>query len=378
MKILWHSAPAFVPSGYGVQTKEFCKRLMKAGHEVVVVSTAMDLPNVTWEGIRHVTGGGSNYGIEGVYYWCKRLDIDLVITLFDIWTLPLDFGEKLRAMDIAWMPMAMVDHNPVFERLVVRMDAPYPVAVSPFGQRAFKHKGIKANYVPLGVDTKVFKPFEVDRKAYADDDTFIVGCVANNVDIHDRKGLRDTIRTFAKFNKKHPKSKLWYHGVPFQEDGAAIDMVRLALDVGLSEKTWMHTDVWSVINGLTPQEMAEMYNAFDVFLLMTGGEGFGVPLIEAQACNVPVIVTDFTAPQDLVGDGHLVPIKDKRWTLMSSYWGVPDIDKGVEALEKVYQDWRKGKNKSGKAREFALQFDFETVFIKHMMPLLQRIEKNGV
>ena len=40
----------------------------------------------------------------------------------------------------------------------------------------------------------------------------------------------------------------------------------------------------------------------DVFLLTTSGEGFGVPIIEAMACEVPVLVTNYTTTKELVLD----------------------------------------------------------------------------
>ena len=40
------------------------------------------------------------------------------------------------------------------------------------------------------------------------------------------------------------------------------------------------------------------------FLLSTSGEGFGIPIIEAMACEVPVLATDYTTTQELVKDTH--------------------------------------------------------------------------
>ncbi len=50
----------------------------------------------------------------------------------------------------------------------------------------------------------------------------------------------------------------------------------------------------------------------DIFLLTTSGEGFGIPTIEALACEVPCVITDFTTTYELLMDdgqcGIPVPI----------------------------------------------------------------------
>jgi glycosyltransferase involved in cell wall biosynthesis len=39
-------------------------------------------------------------------------------------------------------------------------------------------------------------------------------------------------------------------------------------------------------------------------LLSTSGEGFGIPLIEAMACEIPVLATDYTTTRELVIDNN--------------------------------------------------------------------------
>ena len=48
------------------------------------------------------------------------------------------------------------------------------------------------------------------------------------------------------------------------------------------------------------QKMAELYNCMDVFVLPTGGEGFGIPTLEAMSCGVPVCVTNYTTAYELI------------------------------------------------------------------------------
>jgi glycosyltransferase involved in cell wall biosynthesis len=52
---------------------------------------------------------------------------------------------------------------------------------------------------------------------------------------------------------------------------------------------------------------------FDLHLLMSRGEGFGIATIEAMACGVPAVATDVAGSADILRDsqgGMLVPPND--------------------------------------------------------------------
>lgn len=52
----------------------------------------------------------------------------------------------------------------------------------------------------------------------------------------------------------------------------------------------------------TDEELASLYNACDVFVLATRGEGFSLPIVEAAACGLPVISTRCTAQATYLDD----------------------------------------------------------------------------
>ena len=51
---------------------------------------------------------------------------------------------------------------------------------------------------------------------------------------------------------------------------------------------------------LDEKGMANLYNCMDVFVLPTGGEGFGIPTLEAMSCGVPICVTNYTTGYELI------------------------------------------------------------------------------
>jgi glycosyltransferase involved in cell wall biosynthesis len=110
----------------------------------------------------------------------------------------------------------------------------------------------------------------------------------------------------------------------------------------------------------------------DVLLATSDGEGFGVPTVEAQACGVPVIVSDFAASAELVGDGWVVggqPLYDNS---QGAFFNIPSVPLIVQALEEAY---KRGKGKSKKAIQFAQQFDHDSVWENNWLPALKTLLK---
>jgi glycosyltransferase involved in cell wall biosynthesis len=85
--------------------------------------------------------------------------------------------------------------------------------------------------------------------------------------------------------------------------------------------------------------MALLYNAADVYMGASMSEGFGIPLIEAQACGLPVVTTDFSAMPELVRWGHAVKPADMVWTPLNSWQAWPDVHGIRDALDRLYEAW---------------------------------------
>ena len=75
----------------------------------------------------------------------------------------------------------------------------------------------------------------------------------------------------------------------------------------------------TVDHGFTEKEMGDLYNLFDVFALCTSGEGFGIPTIEAMACEIPVVATDFTTTKEIVLDNKAGIAAKVAETIIGTY-----------------------------------------------------------
>jgi len=85
-----------------------------------------------------------------------------------------------------------------------------------------------------------------------------------------------------------------------------------------------------------------------------------------------VIVSDFAASPELVGDGWTVggqPLYDNS---QGSFFTIPSVPLIVQALEEAYE---RGKGKSDKAVQFAQQYDHDFVWNKYWTPALKKLLK---
>jgi len=133
----------------------------------------------------------------------------------------------------------------------------------------------------------------------------------------------------------------------------------------------MFADQFRYRLGLPTEVMPHLYSSFDVFFNPALGEGFGVPIIEAQACGVPVITTDFTAMPEITGAGWSVP-GDLIWhEPHESMWMRPSISGLVDALEESYV----AGDLSADAVEFAAPYRADRVWEDYWLPVLANLEE---
>ena len=67
----------------------------------------------------------------------------------------------------------------------------------------------------------------------------------------------------------------------------------------------------NVRSGLSYENLSEIINMFDIYLQYANCEGFGLPQVEAAACAVPVMATDYSAMESVIRKLGGIPIKPK-------------------------------------------------------------------
>src|SRR5690606_34945867 len=149
----------------------------------------------------------------------KHFRADVVITLQDLWVV----NPEMLKLIPRWIPIVPVDHDPIPESIYERLKLAYRViSYAPFGYRELKRKGMHSTYIPHTVDTDVFKPLdrkEIRKQIGIPEDIFLFGMVSANKDNPPRKSFQKVMDAFVRFNKKHPKSGLYFHTLLEQGGG---------------------------------------------------------------------------------------------------------------------------------------------------------------
>jgi hypothetical protein len=137
--------------------------------------------------------------------------------------------------------------------------------------------------------------------------------------------------------------------------------------------------------GLEDYEMPSFYASGDCFVLPTRGEGFGLPLLEALACGVPIITTGITGQLDyLTNNGkpkpgvHLISAPKTKFDGSDSVyyygfnWTEPNKDELRKAMRYVFENAKAEKEKAVKtSEEIRKNWSWEAAADK----VIDRIEK---
>ena len=377
MRLLWHSNGPHTPTGYGQQTALFTPYLAQRYEVAISAFWGLEGAPIKWKGMPVLPGLGGDFGNDTLPHHAERFFggdrlAGIVFTLCDVWPLDTDMARGLNM--VCWTP---VDHQPAppqVREFFVKSGA-VPIAMSRFGQQMLED--FDPLYCPHGVDCEVYKPLdqlEVRRGAFPKG-AFVVGMVAANKGHPSRKAFSQALLAFSRFAKEHEDAHLYLHTVLDPNVGQGVNIPALLRDLEIPLDRVKVADQYSLLHcPHPPADMAQIYSALDVLLNPSFGEGFGIPVLEAAACGVPAIVTDWTAMPEVCGAGWHVK-HHPHWTGLASWQAIPDVDDIVSALEECHAltDVQRAKL-SSTARKHAETYDVRRVCREFMFPALKAAE----
>lgn len=172
--------------------------------------------------------------------------------------------------------------------------------------------------VPLGVDTERFAPG--DKTAARESlglppDGVLVLCLGR-LSAYSKMDLRPLLLAFQRAVGRSADSRLVLAGA--SEQSNYVETLRAQAEtLGIGDRVLFLPDV--------PEEKKlSLYLAADIFISPSDNpqETFGLTVLEAMACGLPVIASDFDGYRDLV-------VRDETGFLVPTYWG-PGADVATE------------------------------------------------
>lgn len=297
--------------------QEFAKGLVRQGHEVRVLTTYRNGGKKEYE----VDEGVQIHRIVDTRHYLGKFGSLFSLDLLSLNISIRGYRELLESADIvhAFTPIVhrffstpLVAHyhhwdNPseLLEYLYLPTShslwmrcyeiADRIIAVSEYSADDLSSRGAdraKISVVPNGVDTNRLHPGPSSISFEYDPALLYVG------PLEERKGIKYLIKSMPQIVEEYPNAGLIIVG-----GGKKNDLENLTEQMDINHavefKGFIKEDV-----------LADYYKSSDVFVFPSYLEGFGMVLIEAMACGLPVVSTTATAIPEVVGDaGILVPPK---------------------------------------------------------------------
>ena len=277
---------------------------------------------------------------------------DVVIDVRDYWMSSYQALSPLRPY-FHWILMPTVDSEPQQESwLDTYLSADAVFTYSDWGAEVLKRQtSNKVNHIDTaapGVDLDVFKPLPKEIKQNIrsslniSEDAIVIGSVMRN---QKRKLIPELLFSFRELldqcEKHHPeigKNLLLYLHTSYPDMGWDIPELlketRLANKVlftyscknckSISAKRFcgpnsscsycgeQSCQFPSVVAGISSEQLASVYNVFDMYVQYAICEGAGMPQVEAGACGVPVFTIEYSAMVDIIKKLNATPIRVKK------------------------------------------------------------------
>ena len=227
--------------------------------------------------------------------------------------------------DVFEFPKKSVVNRLVFSKILKKADSLFSTSnFMAFEAQHYTEKTI--NVIPFGIDTALFKKIDVSNK---DSNQLTIGTIKSLEEIY---GIKYLINAFKSLKDKHPEIPL---KLMLVGDGSqSTTLKKLVVDLGIEG------DV-DFVGRVKHEETIFYHNEIDIFVNVSLFESFGVSVLEASACEKPVIATRVGGLTEVVEDGVtgiLVPTKS--------------IEEVTLALEKLVMDkvLREQMGKAGRER----------------------------
>lgn len=224
-----------------------------------------------------------------------------------------------------------------------------------FNEWTFRRSGVKVpiTVMPLGlVDTNYFNP-EIKGDPIPEVFTFL-----SIFEWGERKSPDTLLRAFNRaFRATDPVVLICKYSN--RDPGVNPSAIVSGLDLDPEGGRIIYSE-----NESTPYyQVAQLYRSANCFVLPTRGEGWGMPILEAMACGIPVIASYWSAQQAFLDEDNgyplqvsLTPAEAKCPYYLGFDWALPNEQHLVHLLRHVYNNSEEAAAKGRQAAQDVAQY----------------------
>ncbi len=287
-----------------------------------------------------------------------------------------EFGAHCQEVDEVWVPSPW--NWEVFSS-------------SPYAQED------KVAYMPLGVDTELHYPHEIEGKITDSFNTEFNYIYAIVCGYSARKGVDLVLTAHHELFTKESKVALLVKGDLYGSRLFPRDIQAIYRGESIASLPYLDANKQADINrkvsehkpyvlyswdSLSDKHMADLFCSIDGFVFPSRGEGFGLHPLDAMSTGVPVVGTAATGMRDYMLPDISYPVPSKGWRLcpgcdwitgdyIGHKFADPDYEVYRDSVWEMYSKPEEAKKKALKAREFVVENYSYQVVTKRMKDRLE-------
>lgn len=413
MHILYCSNNPTGQSAYSIQAKKHIAWLLEVGYEVTVFSfdtvayrqeLEFELSDGTVKTVQLYPRYVDAWGNDIIQELFKLVKADLIITSYDHFVQ----SSSWHVLGENHLALAPVDCDPAITLTIDNLQPARWIAGTSLHAKRMIEQSLRAiniyrqvHYLPYSINTETFKPLHkslkerkrLGRQVLYDKlelakqgdkfnyEEFMSGIVLSTIGVNNaspaRKNYLVALQTASRLQETYKNVYLYIH-TDINVAWGGVDVLGLARKFkNLEGRVIFPAPHLYHYRYFDENYVNAVYNASDLYLQPSVGEGFGMPVVEAQSAGTTVIATDATALSEVISEAsYLVPTicdvyfdHDRRHFLPSPEFFYVMARTALDAPED------KKEFASELNREFARLFDDKEVRTKHFEPLLRMVEK---